>query len=284
MSFRFPKPTMSPCPPEPCYYSTDANYAELLLRLSIFGFGKLSVSDQQDKTEEMREKVVEDVIVEQFPKESDEAFRLRMFTDLFKKLPMAEQNLFRSSVVKIFKHHRRFDELISWFKQLGARDQQRVIENMVPPAAVALSFPRETVDDFRLRRFTQLSAVYTDYAYYKYRKISDEEGDRDGGASDEDSPEASGDDDECSDEATYEDKDQDNVVKMSRFAEFFLGFSIVWFEGQSWANQGLERNMYISSAWEAPSAPRFCQCCSIVHASHKSWVQPTTHPRSTTEG
>lgn len=41
----------------------------------MFGFSKLSVSDQQDNTEEMSEKVVEDVIVEQLPKESDEGFR-----------------------------------------------------------------------------------------------------------------------------------------------------------------------------------------------------------------
>lgn len=161
MSFAFPKPPPPPPPPtpKPRYNFSDVDYAELLLRLSIFGFSKLSVSDQQDKTEEMREKVVEDVTVKQLPKESDEGFRLRTFTDLFKKLPMAEQNLFLSSVVKIFKRHRRFEELISWFMQLGARDQQELIENIVPAVAPKnLRIPGETVDDFRLRRFTQLSA------------------------------------------------------------------------------------------------------------------------------
>lgn len=57
----------------------------------VFVISHISINDQQDKTEEMREKVVEDVIVEQLPKESDEGFRLRIFEDLFKKLPIADR-------------------------------------------------------------------------------------------------------------------------------------------------------------------------------------------------
>lgn len=77
---------------------------------------------------------------------------------------------------------------------------------------------------------------------------ADEEGNSDG-RSDEDSPEASGDDDdECSVKASKERMRQPMktrtetktmyVVKTSRFAEFFLGFSIVWLEGENRDDQG----------------------------------------------
>ncbi|KAL6273883.1 hypothetical protein ACE6H2_024575 [Prunus campanulata] len=185
--------------------STDvADAAELLFSLSIFGFSQLSAADQHEKTKEMYKKVVEDVVVEQLSEESEEDFRLRTFTELFNKLPFPDQNHFLSTVTKKFKRERQFGELISWFTtELDANDQQEVIGGIIHVKA-----DEETDDDFRLRRFTQLCKDYTDYVYaipITCRKKYGEKPKHNEGCSD----------------------------WQSRFAEFFLGFSITWFKGQS---------------------------------------------------
>ncbi|CAL9027031.1 unnamed protein product [Prunus brigantina] len=196
--FVFPKPVR-----EPNTNSTDA--AELLLSLSIFGFSQLSAADQHEKTKEMYKKVVEDVVVEQLSEESEEDFRLRTFTELFNKLPFPDKNHFLSTVIKKFKRQRQIDELISWFTtELDANDQQQLIGGMVHVKA-----DEETNDDdFRLRRFTQLCKDYTDYVYAYLVACRKEYGEK---------PKHN---EGCSD-------------WQSRFAKFFLGFSITWFKGQS---------------------------------------------------
>ncbi|XP_021824156.1 uncharacterized protein LOC110765354 [Prunus avium] len=186
--------------------STDvADAAELLFSLSIFGFSQLSAADQHEKTKEMYKKVVEDVVVEQLSEESEEDFRLRTFTELFNKLPFPDQNHFLFTVTKKFKRERQIGELISWFTtELDANDQQQLIAEMVHVKA-----DEETNDDdFRLTRFTQLCKDYTDDVYailIACRKKYDEQPKHNEGCSD----------------------------WQSRFAEFFLGFSITWFKGQS---------------------------------------------------
>ncbi|XP_050123855.1 uncharacterized protein LOC126601236 [Malus sylvestris] len=115
---------------------------------------QLSASDQHEKTKEMYNKVVEDVIVEQHPEESEEDMRVRTFTELFKKLPFPDQNHFLSTIIKKFKRERKIGELISWFStQLDASEQQELIGVMVH-----VKDDDETVtnEDLRLRRFTQL--------------------------------------------------------------------------------------------------------------------------------
>lgn len=78
-------------------------------------------TDQCEKIEEICEKTIEAVNVEQHAEESDEDFRLRTVAELFKKLtplPFPEQNLFLSKIIKKFK---RETQLVSVFKQLDAR-------------------------------------------------------------------------------------------------------------------------------------------------------------------
>ncbi|KAM1810465.1 hypothetical protein ACFX12_027218 [Malus domestica] len=206
--FAFPKPS-----PESNTSSTDAaDVAELLLNLSIFGFRQLSASDQHEKTKEMYNKIVENVIVEQLLEESEEDLRVRTFTELFKKLPFPDQNHFLSTIIKKFKRERKIGELISWFStQLDASEQQELIGVMVH-----VKDDDETVtnEDLRLRRFTQLCRDYTDYAYMHLVAIREEYVEKR-----KDTQETSGNDQVCSD-------------WQSRFAEFFLGFSIIWFKGQ----------------------------------------------------
>lgn len=72
---------------------------ELVLCLSIFGFSQLSVTDQDERTKEIHNKVGEDVTVEQLPEETEDGFRLRTFTELFNKLPFPDQALFLSTVI-----------------------------------------------------------------------------------------------------------------------------------------------------------------------------------------
>lgn len=206
--FVFPKPS----PGSNTSSSDAADVAELLLNLSIFGFSQLSASDQHEKTKEMYNKVVEDVIVEQLPEESEEDLRVRTFTELFKKLPFPDQNHFLSTVTKKFKRERQIGELISWYStQLDASDQQELIGVMVH-----VKDDDETItnEDLRLRRFTQLCRDYTDYAYMHLVAIREEYVEKR-----KDTQETSGNDQVCSD-------------WQSRFAEFFLGFSIIWFKGQ----------------------------------------------------
>ncbi|KAL6224665.1 hypothetical protein ACLB2K_003520 [Fragaria x ananassa] len=132
---------------------------QLLLRISIHGFSKLSVSDQRLHTEEIRKKVVENVAVEQLSEESDEGFRIRTFTELLKKLPSAYKHIFVTKIIKQFMHERQFGELISTFKHLEAKDQQKAIEIIVQVAPEKnLQNPGEADEDFRLRRFTHLTA------------------------------------------------------------------------------------------------------------------------------
>lgn len=61
--------------------------------------------------------------------------------------------------MKKFKRERQFGELISWFKQLDADDQQEELEKLVHVTE------EETNKDFRLARFTQIANDYTGYVY-----------------------------------------------------------------------------------------------------------------------
>ncbi|KAL6273892.1 hypothetical protein ACE6H2_024584 [Prunus campanulata] len=72
---------------------------ELVLCLSIFEFSQLSVTDQDERTKELHNKVGEDVTVEQLPEETEDGFRLRTFTELLNKLPFSHQALFLSTVI-----------------------------------------------------------------------------------------------------------------------------------------------------------------------------------------
>ncbi|XP_062010863.1 uncharacterized protein LOC133727276 isoform X2 [Rosa rugosa] len=191
MSFVFPKPVLTKSRNSSSYSSysdldmddnhykltttSEPDYDELLVRLSLYAFNRLSPSDQQEKVEEISHTVnVEDV---QFLEESDEAFRLRTFAELFKKLPFADQlKVFLSKVIRKFKRERQLGELISSFKQLDAEHQQQLIEKVVHSTSENLRNPGETEEEFRLRRFTQLSRDYTHHVHKRLVAWKDTEG------------------------------------------------------------------------------------------------------------
>ncbi|KAM2420790.1 hypothetical protein ACFXTH_027192 [Malus domestica] len=190
--FVCPKPS-----PESSSSTDTADVAELLMNLSIFGFRQLSASGQHEKTKEMYNKVVEDVIVEQLPEESEEDLRVRTFTELFRKLPFPDQNHFLSTIIKKFKRELQIGELVSWFStQLDASDQQELIGELVhvkaddetitnedlvqrtkllwPVAAdeqlcdgvigvIIEKLEDESEADFKLRRFTELCKKVVDF-------------------------------------------------------------------------------------------------------------------------
>ncbi|KAK9948755.1 hypothetical protein M0R45_004318 [Rubus argutus] len=231
----------------------EPDYDELLIRLSLYVFNRLSPSDQREQVEEICSSVNAGQV--QFLEESDEAFRLRAFAELFRKLNFSDQlKLFLSKVVQKFKHERQLGELISSFKQLDAEHQQELIEKIVhvtpenrwnPEATyeyfrlrrlncfttlillvsrVVNKFKRkmqlgecqqqlieqrvhEAEEDFRVGRFTQLCRDHTDKLYKSLVSWKD---------------------------STKSEEDDENS-----FAEFFLGFSTIWFQGQSASGQDL---------------------------------------------
>ncbi|KAM5576239.1 hypothetical protein ABKV19_007216 [Rosa sericea] len=79
---------------------------------------------------------------------------------LFKDVNEYHRNIWhvRWAVLKKFKHERQFGEIISSFKQLDASDQQKVIESIIHITPEKnLQIHGEADEDFRLRKFTQLS-------------------------------------------------------------------------------------------------------------------------------
>ncbi|KAM5576332.1 hypothetical protein ABKV19_007274 [Rosa sericea] len=219
MSFQFRKPvpastsTSSDSGSDKIHYKlmrhSGPDYDELIIPLSLYAFNRLSPSDQQEQLEEIRS----------HHEESD-------FTELFKKLKYHDQLELLYKVLKRFKCER----LIPSFKQLDAEHQQQVIQQLahVLPSSSSLwslhrysrpsdllRGPEETEEDFRLRRFTQLC---TDRAWDAHKLIVS----------------CKSEDDEQ--EKTSDDDNENNSDWKSCFSEFFLGFSIIWFQGQ-WASR-----------------------------------------------
>ncbi|KAM0970493.1 hypothetical protein ACFX13_018808 [Malus domestica] len=141
--------------------------------------------------EEVRNKLVYQgvPVLELLPEESKEDLRVRTFTELFKKLPFHEHELFLSKVIKKFKRERQFAD-----------------------------YDETNDEDAIVGRFSQLSRDYTDYVHKVLAP--------------------------CMEEHRKKRKDKQKTAEektssdwLSRFAEFYLGFSIVWFKGQSVDNQ-----------------------------------------------
>ncbi|KAK9950284.1 hypothetical protein M0R45_005782 [Rubus argutus] len=133
---------------------------DILVRFSSFLFSRLSATDQCEKTNEIRQKFAEDVLVlkaaDRLPEESEEDSRLRTFTELFKKLAVAEQNLFVSSEMSKYKQEEEFRKLTCWFQQLEADDQRELIEKLDPVTPGDVQIPRPVDDDTTFNRFMQL--------------------------------------------------------------------------------------------------------------------------------
>ncbi|KAL6224608.1 hypothetical protein ACLB2K_003463 [Fragaria x ananassa] len=113
MSFVFPKPSYSkPRNSSSSVFDQDDNhykllwhpepdYDELLIRLSLFAFNRLSPSDQRKQVAKISRTVNIHV---RFLEKSDEASRLATFAELFKKLPFSDQlKVFLSEVIQKLK-------------------------------------------------------------------------------------------------------------------------------------------------------------------------------------
>ncbi|CAB4286773.1 unnamed protein product [Prunus armeniaca] len=116
--------------------STDfASPAELLSKLSIFGFSLLSPKDQQDKIEQISNKLAaEDVNVGSLAAaaagETKEDVRRKAFEMLFNKAPVVKRvDLFKEFTKKIF-FERRLCEVILLSRQLGSNEQQEEIDEI----------------------------------------------------------------------------------------------------------------------------------------------------------
>ncbi|KAK9950282.1 hypothetical protein M0R45_005780 [Rubus argutus] len=136
----------------------EPNDRDILVRFASFLFSGLSATDQCKKTEEIRQKFAEDILIaDRLTEESEEDSRLRTFTELFKKLAVAEQNLFLSVEMNEYKRREIFWKLCFWFQQLEVDDQRELIEKLDPGN---VQIPGTSDDDtkFRIDRFKNLPA------------------------------------------------------------------------------------------------------------------------------
>lgn len=149
--------------------------AELIIRLTIFGFSRLYPTYQLQTMEEIRKDLYYDVIFEPLSGESEEDCRLRTFMELFKRFHIVGQhNLYPFIVVKILKqqikdthkssdHRLHFAESflglsIIWFKGQSVNVQSLVIEELSDRVAGSITekLNNESEEDFELRKFTEL--------------------------------------------------------------------------------------------------------------------------------
>ncbi|PQM35146.1 uncharacterized protein Pyn_02213 [Prunus yedoensis var. nudiflora] len=204
-----------------------ASAAELLSQLSSFGFSILFPNDQQYMIEQIsNELAVKVVNVERLEGETEEDFRRKTFTKLFNEAPVATRvSLFQKFTEKFFGE-RRLCESILLFRQLDSNEQQERIEKMLDRLmrsrreyvkdvkdVILERLPDECEEDFRLRRFIKL--VRTDkYLLADFIWDEDKKWDLKGLHM-----QTSG------NEAIEE-------IKQSRYAEFYLGLSIIWFKAR----------------------------------------------------
>ncbi|KAK9950275.1 hypothetical protein M0R45_005773 [Rubus argutus] len=137
----------------------EPNDRDILVRFASFLFSGLSATDQCKKTEEIRQKFAEDILIaDRLAEESQEDSRLRTFTELFKKLAVAEQNLFLSSEMNEYKRREIFWKLCFWFQQLEVDDQRELIEKLDPGNVQSPGTSHDDTEWFRIRRFMRLPA------------------------------------------------------------------------------------------------------------------------------
>ncbi|KAK9950278.1 hypothetical protein M0R45_005776 [Rubus argutus] len=138
----------------------EPNDRDILVRFASFLFSRLSATDQCEiLTDEIRQNLAEDILktADGLPEEDS---RLRTFTEVFEKLAVAEQNLFLSSEMNIYKQEGKFWELFFWFQQLEADDQRELLEKLDPIMPGNVQIPGTSDDDtkFRIDRFNALPA------------------------------------------------------------------------------------------------------------------------------
>ncbi|PQQ01864.1 uncharacterized protein Pyn_36237 [Prunus yedoensis var. nudiflora] len=192
-----------------------ASAAELLSQLSSFGFSLLSPNDQQDKIEQIsNELAVKVVNVERLEGETEEDFRRKTFTKLFNEAPIATRvSLFKKFTEKFFGE-RRLCESILLFGQLNSHEQQKRIEKMLDQlmssrredvkGVILERLPEECEEDFRRRRFIKLCRIWDEAKKWDLKGPH---------------MQTSG-------------NEEIEEIEQSRYAEFYLGLSIIWFKAR----------------------------------------------------
>ncbi|XP_050388213.1 uncharacterized protein LOC126805260 [Argentina anserina] len=210
MSFQFLK--RSQVTPEPCpgfgsdhfrideyhpklMWHSGPFYNELIVPLSLYAFNRLSPSDKKEQQEEIRGQ----------HEGSD-------FTELFKKLHYRDQVKFLSEVLRLLK----FERLLLAFKQLDTEQQQQLNTELDLFSCIINPDPKETEEHCRLRIFKQ---IYKSRPWKNFEELLARKGNK---KNEDDQQEEASDDKE------------NNLDWNSCFSEIFLGFSIIWFQGQ-WA-------------------------------------------------
>ncbi|XP_008240978.2 PREDICTED: uncharacterized protein LOC103339457 [Prunus mume] len=116
--------------------STDfASPAELLSKLSIFWFSLLSPKDQQDKIEQISNKLAAEDVNVGSPAaaaagETKEDVRRKAFEMLFNEVPVVTRVDLFKEITKIFFDERRLCEGIPLSRQLGSNEQQEEIDEI----------------------------------------------------------------------------------------------------------------------------------------------------------
>ncbi|ONH96756.1 hypothetical protein PRUPE_7G150100 [Prunus persica] len=219
----------------------EPNAAEVLRNMLSFGFSLLSPNDQQDKIEQISEKLAAGVAdVERLEGETEEDLRRKQFAELLNKAPVHTQvDLFREFTYK-FNDEKRLCEAILLFRQLDSNEQQETIEEMLRQLVQEEPFlccfiyiliqnkkkerkhlklkrlSEESEEDFRLRRFIKLCSTYNglvlNFIINEPKKCD----------LDALLIQASG-------------NEEIKETKQSRYAEYYLGLSIIWFKAR-WAS------------------------------------------------
>ncbi|CAB4317991.1 unnamed protein product [Prunus armeniaca] len=219
----------------------EPNAAEVLRNILSFGFSLLSPNDQQDKIEQISKKLAAGVAdVERLEGETEEDLRRKQFAELLNKAPVHTQvDLFMEFTYK-FNDEKRLCEAILLFRQLDSNEQQKTIEEMlrqlVPEEPFLCCFiyiliqnkkkerkhlklkrlSEESEEDFRLRRFIKLCSRYNGlmltFIWNEPKKWD----------LDALLMQASG-------------NEEIEEIKQSRYAEYYLGLSIIWFKAR-WAS------------------------------------------------
>ncbi|KAI5319530.1 hypothetical protein L3X38_039238 [Prunus dulcis] len=206
----------------------EPNAAEVLRNMLSFGFSLLSPNDQQDKIEQISKQLAAGVAdVERLEGETEEDLRRKQFAELLNKAPVYTQEVLFKEFRRKFDRERRLCEAILLFRQLDSNKQQETIEKLLDrfmrrrreevKDVILERLSEECEEDFRLRRFVKLcnksDLLLDDFILNEPKKW------------DLDVlmlKMASG-------------NEEIEEIKQSRYAEFYLGLSSIWFKAR-WAS------------------------------------------------
>ncbi|KAL6273887.1 hypothetical protein ACE6H2_024579 [Prunus campanulata] len=204
-------------------YQFQRRLTEVLWKLSSFGFSLLSPNDQQDNIEHISELLAVGVAdVKRLEGETEEDLRRKKFADLFNKAPVYTQVVLFQEFRRKFFFERRLCEAILLFRQLDSNEQQeriKKLEGFVRQRreevndVILEGLSQECEEDFRLRRFIKICSTLNLFLDHFMRDKAKDW-------------------DLKSLHMQKSGKEEIEEIKQSRYAEFYLGLSIIWFKAR----------------------------------------------------